>query len=487
MSAPAPTTADVTQLGIAQAAAGLRAKTFSAVELAQAHLTAIEQRDPALHCYLAVNAELALDHAAEVDQALAAGESLSPLAGIPIAVKDNFAVHGLPATAASKILADMEPTYEATVVARLRAAGATILGKTNLDEFAMGSSTEYSAYGPTKNPVDPTRVPGGSSGGSAAAVAANLAVAALASDTGGSIRQPAAFCGVVGLKPTYGRVSRSGLYALTSSTDCVGTLTRSVDDAAVVLQAIAGRDSRDASSADQPLHDVQPYERLDGVRLGLPKEYFADGLDPVINDAIHAMVRKLEALGATITEVSLPHTELALPAYYIITPAEASSNLARYDGIRFGDSVLRDAAPAALAEVYAKTRDRSIGAEPKRRIMLGTYALSAGYADRYYKKALAVCELISRDFDEAFNTVDALITPTTPTLPFLLGAVQDPLAMYLADIYMVAANLAGVPGMSLPIGTHNGLPVGMQLMTPAFTEHRLLGLGRVVERLSKAE
>jgi aspartyl-tRNA(Asn)/glutamyl-tRNA(Gln) amidotransferase subunit A len=474
---------DLTQLGIAAAAAGLREKTFSAVELAQAHLAAIEDRDSELHSYLAVNGELALDHAREVDQALAAGEALSPLAGIPLAVKDNFAVHGFPATSASKILAGVEPAYEATAVARLRAAGATILGKTNLDEFAMGASTEYSAYGPTKNPVDPTRVPGGSSGGSAAAVAANLAVAALASDTGGSIRQPAGFCGVVGLKPTYGRVSRSGLYALTSSTDCVGTLARSVDDAAHVLQVIAGRDRRDASSSNEPLLDVESYDRLDGVRFGLPREYFAEGLDSRISDVIHATVEKLKALGATVTEVSLPHTSYALAAYYIITPAEASSNLARYDGIRFGDSVLRESGAHTLADAYAVTRDRSMGAEPKRRIMLGTYALSAGYADRYYKKAQAVCELIRRDFDQAFETVDALITPITPTLPFLLGEIQEPLAMYLADIYTVAANVSGVPGLSLPVGKIDGLPVGMQLMTPSFTEHRLLGLGRVVERV----
>lgn len=474
--------ADLTQLGIADAAAGLTAKKFSAVELAEAHFAAIQERDPNIHAYLSLNTEAALEHAAEVDQARSAGESLSLLAGIPVAIKDNFAVHGLPATAASRILSGMEPAYEATAVSRMRAAGATILGKTNLDEFAMGGSTEYSAFGPTKNPIDPTRVPGGSSGGSAAAVAGHMAVAALGSDTGGSIRQPAAFCGVVGLKPTYGRVSRSGVYALTSSTDCVGCFGRSVNDVAVVLQSIAGRDGRDATSVALPVKNIQQYKDLKGVRLGLPKEYFADGLDARIKQVILDTVKKLEAMGATVQEVSLPHTSYALASYYVITPAEASSNLARYDGIRFGDSVLRENAAVSLADIYAQTRERSLGAEPKRRIMLGTYALSAGYADRYYKKAQAVRELIRQDFDRVFESVDALVTPITPTLPFALGEVQDPLAMYLTDIYTVAANLAGVPGLSLPVGTLDRLPVGMQLMTPSFTEHRLLGLGEVVER-----
>lgn len=473
---------ELTQLGLSAAAAGLRAKQFTAQELAQAHFDAIAKRDPDLHCFLCLDHEGALEQAAEVDQALTAGEELPLLAGIPVAVKDNYAVHGLPVTAASKILDGYIPPYEAVAVSRLRAAGATILGKTNLDEFAMGASTEYSAYGPTKNPVDTARVPGGSSGGSAAAVAAHLAIGALGSDTGGSIRQPAAFCGVVGLKPTYGRIPRSGLLALTSSTDCVGPLARSVEDAATLFYSLAGKGQRDATSSDELTQGIEAFNSLKGIRLGLPKEYFAQGLDERIEAAVREAVKQLEGLGAAVTEVSLPHTKYALAAYYIITPAEASSNLARYDGIRFGDSVLREQPQASLAEVYAATRDRSLGPEPKRRIMLGTYALSAGYADRYYKKAQAVRELIRRDFDEAFANVDALVTPVTPTLPFALGAVLDPLAMYLADVYMVAANLAGVPGLSLPIALVDGLPVSLQLMTPAFTEGRLLGLGQVVER-----
>jgi aspartyl-tRNA(Asn)/glutamyl-tRNA(Gln) amidotransferase subunit A len=423
----------------------------------------------------------ALQEADAADERMDANPPSGALAGVPVVVKDNLATLTLPTTCGSRILAGYVSPYEATAVRRLREAGAVVVGKSNMDEFAMGSSTEHSAYGPTLNPVDPTRVPGGSSGGSAAAVAAGAVRIALGSETGGSVRQPAAFCGVVGVKPTYGRVSRYGLVAFASSLDQVGVFGRSVDDAALAMEVIAGRDPHDATSAEVhvPLYRESSRARLDGVVIGRPREYFPEGLDRGVAERCERALDLLRELGAEVRDVSLPHTELAIPVYYIIAPAEASSNLARFDGVRYGLRVEGD----GLRAMYDATRSQGFGAEVTRRILLGTYVLSAGYYDAYYKKAQSVRTLIAADFDDVFASgVHALFTPTTPGVAFPLGSTADPYEMYLNDIFTATANLAGVPAMSLPIGRVDGLPVGGQLIAPHFDEAAMFGVAYALER-----
>ena len=424
--------------------------------------------------------------AAAVDAAASHEPPVGLLTGVPVAVKDNIATLGLPTTCGSNILAGYVSPFEATVVSRLRAAGAVVIGKTNMDEFAMGSSTEHSAYGPTRNPVDPSRVPGGSSGGSAAAVAAGVVRIALGSETGGSVRQPAAFCGVVGIKPTYGRVSRYGLVAFASSLDQVGVFGRTVGDAALGLEVIAGRDALDATSVDVPVpaYHEAPRRRLDGVVIGRPREYFPASLDARIAERCDRALTVLRELGAEVRDVSLPHTGLAIPVYYIIAPAEASSNLARFDGVRYGARITGD----GLTGMYEATRSQGFGSEVTRRILLGTYVLSAGYYDAYYRKAQMVRTLIAQDFRDVFESgVHALFTPTTPTPAFELGAKSDPYEMYLSDIFTATANLAGVPAMSLPIGRVDGLPVGGQLIAPHFGESAMLGIASALETALGAE
>ncbi len=459
-------------------------REVTAEELVRAHLKRIEERDKDVRAYLTLCPERALEQARRMDARLAAGESLPPLGGVPKAVKDVILTRGVRTTCASRILESYVAPYDSTAVARLESAGACILGKTNCDEFAMGSSTENSGYFPTRNPHDLTRVPGGSSGGSAAAVAANLATAALGSDTGGSIRQPAAYCGVVGLLGTYGRVSRFGLVAFASSLDHIGPFGRSVGDVALVLQVIAGRDLMDSTSADVPVPDYVAAlgESVRGMKVGIPEEYFA-GLSAEIGDNVHKGIHLLEEIGCVIVPIRLPHTEYAVPCYYIIATAEASSNLARYDGVRYG---FRSSTYGDLREMYEKTRDGGFGAEVKRRIMLGTYVLSSGYYDAYYLKAQRVRSLITRDFQEAFDEVDVIVTPTSPNPAFRIGErVDDPLQMYLADIYTVTADLAGIPGISVPCGKTRGdppLPVGMQLLGKHFDEARLLQVAHAFEK-----
>jgi len=424
--------------------------------------------------------------AAAADRAMDATPPSGALAGVPVAVKDNIATLGLPTTCGSRILAGYVSPYEATAVRRLRDSGAIVVGKTNMDEFGMGSSTEYSAYGPTRNPLDPTRVPGGSSGGSAAAVAAGAVRIALGSETGGSVRQPAAFCGVVGVKPTYGRVSRYGLVAFASSLDQIGVFGRTVDDAAVALEVIAGRDRMDATSAEQPvpLYREAARTRLDGVVVGRPREYFPDGLDPRVASRAARALDALRELGAEVRDVSLPHTELAIPVYYIIAPAEASSNLARFDGVRYGLRVEE----AGLRRMYDATRSQGFGPEVTRRILLGTYVLSAGYYDAYYRKAQSVRTLVAHDFETVFASgVHVLFTPTAPTPAFPLGSVADPYEMYLNDVFTATANLAGVPAMSVPIGRADGLPVGGQLIAGHFDEATMFGVAYALEAALGAE
>jgi aspartyl-tRNA(Asn)/glutamyl-tRNA(Gln) amidotransferase subunit A len=455
----------------------------TATALAEAHYSAIAAGDGEINSFLALSQERALAQAAKIDGMAARGEELPALAGVPVGIKDVLAMRGAPATAGSLILKGYRPPYDATAVARLEAAGAVVLGKLNCDEFAMGSSNENSAYGPVKNPRALDRVPGGSSGGSAAAVAAGFAVASLGTDTGGSIRQPAAFCGVVGVLPTYGRVSRYGLIAFASSLDRVGPLTRNVTDAATVLQVLAGKDERDATSSDRPVDDyvgalATPVE---GLRVGVPAEYFGEGLDPEIRAGVEKAIDGLKAAGCVVFPVSLPHTQFAIPTYYVIATAEASSNLSRFDGVRFG---LRAAESNTLSAMFKKTRDEGFGAEVKRRILLGTYALSAGYYDAYYKKAQQVRTLVARDFLTAFEQVDVIVGPMTPTPAFKLGEkTDDPLAMYLADIYSVAASLAGICGVSVPCGeTKDGLPIGVQIMGRHFDEATMLRVALAVEK-----
>jgi aspartyl-tRNA(Asn)/glutamyl-tRNA(Gln) amidotransferase subunit A len=476
-------------------------RTTTATALAETHFARIKKEDAEIGAFLTLCAERAIGQADRIDRMAAEGKPLPPLAGVPIAIKDVLVTNGVRTTAGSKILDNFVPPYDATAVARLEAAGAVILGKLNCDEFAMGSSTENSAYRPVLNPRDKSRVPGGSSGGSAAAVAAGMAVATLGSDTGGSIRQPASFCGVVGLKPTYGRVSRYGLIAFASSLDHVGPFANTVKDAALVLQTIAGRDPMDSTSANVPVPDyvaglekplsscgadtlvrapLTPQQATGKIKVGVAKEYFGSGIDPQVQSAVEAAIQKLASLGCEIVPVSLPHTEYAIPAYYIVATAEASANLARFDGVRYG---IR-ATSKSLAEMYRQTRDRGFGMEVKRRIMLGTYALSAGYYDAYYLKAQKVRTLLSRDFEEAFEKVDVIAAPTAPTAAFKLGEkVDDPLAMYLADVYTVTANLAGIPGISVPCGeTKEGLPIGLQIFGRHFDEPTVLRVAHGYEQ-----
>ena len=460
----------------------IREKQFTAGRLVEDFYNKIKAEDPAIHAYLTLCEDRAMQRARRIDDLAGKGDPLPPLAGVPVAIKDVMVTKGLRSTAGSKILENFVPPYDCTAVGRLETAGAIVLGKTNCDEFAMGSSNENSAYGAVRNPRDHSRVPGGSSGGSAAAVAAGTAIAALGSDTGGSIRQPAAFCGVVGLMPTYGRVSRYGLIAFASSLDHIGPLTKTVKDAAIVLRYIAGRDPRDSTSADVPVPDYeQEIEKpVKGLRLGVPKEYFGEGLDAEVRAAVETAIQQLAEDGCEIVPVSLPHTPYAIPTYYVIATAEASSNLARYDGVRYG---YRSPRAKTLSEMYRKSRDEGFGAEVKRRIMLGTYALSSGYYDAYYLKAQKVRTLLARDFEQAFSQVDAIVTPTTPTAAFNLGEkADDPLAMYLADIYTVVADLVGIPGISVPCGqTRSGLPIGLQILGKHFDEGTILRLGHAVE------
>ncbi|MES2201741.1 MAG: Asp-tRNA(Asn)/Glu-tRNA(Gln) amidotransferase subunit GatA [candidate division FCPU426 bacterium] len=458
-------------LTIFDAVKGLREKKFSAVELCRALLERIEAVEPRVHAYMTVDREGALVAAAAADKAYAEG-SAGRLCGVPLAIKDNLSTKGLRTTCSSKMLEDYVPPFDATVVARLKAEGSVLLGKTNLDEFAMGSSTENSAFGPTKNPWDLGTVPGGSSGGSAAAVAADLCLGSLGSDTGGSIRQPAALCGVVGLKPTYGRVSRYGLVAFASSLDQVGPITKTVRDAALLSAVLDGYDPMDSTCVDQAVPDYQAAlgQGVQGLRIGLPKEYFAEGLEPEVRVAVMAAVTRLEKLGATIVPLSLPNTAHCLSVYYLLAPAEASSNLARYDGVRYG---FRAEGVSSLVPMYMKTRAQGFGPEVKRRIMLGTHALSSGYYDAYYLKAQKVRTLIKGDFDRAWEQgVDLIATPTAPAPAFAFGAkTADPLTMYLSDIFTLSANLAGVPAISVPCGySSKGLPIGLQLLGRAFGE-----------------
>jgi aspartyl-tRNA(Asn)/glutamyl-tRNA(Gln) amidotransferase subunit A len=473
---------DLSALTIASTRSAIAEKKTTAVQLAQDFYKKIKAEDSDVHAYLTLCEERALAQASRIDDVAAKGNPLPPLAGVPMGIKDVMVTKNVRTTAGSRILENFIPPYDCTAVSRLEAAGAVILGKMNCDEFAMGSSNENSAYGPVRNPRDMTRVPGGSSGGSAAAVAAGTAVATLGSDTGGSIRQPASFCGVVGLMPTYGRVSRYGLIAFASSLDHIGPLTRTVQDAALVLQAIAGHDPMDSTSAKVPVPDYEQElnKPVKGLRLGVPKEYFGEGLDAEVRAAVEAAIHKLQANGAEIVPVSLPHTAYAVPTYYVIATAEASANLARYDGVRYG---FRSPRSQTLAEMYSNTRDEGFGAEVKRRIMLGTYALSSGYYDAYYLKAQRVRTLLARDFHDVFQKVDAIVTPTAPTAAFKLGEkADDPLAMYLADIYTVTADLVGVPGISVPCGqTKSGLPIGVQVLGRHFDEGTVLRVAGAVE------
>ncbi|MGG6240285.1 Asp-tRNA(Asn)/Glu-tRNA(Gln) amidotransferase subunit GatA [Nodosilinea sp. AN01ver1] len=464
----------------------LVSKERSAVEITQSYLDQIAALEPQIHSYLTVTGDRALAQAAQVDARIAAGEEIGMLAGIPIALKDNLCTEGVRTTCASKILENFVPPYESTVTERLRKAGAIALGKTNLDEFAMGSSTENSAYQLTGNPWDVSRVPGGSSGGSAAAVAARECAVALGSDTGGSIRQPAAFCGVVGLKPTYGLVSRFGLVAFASSLDQIGPLTLTVEDAALLLQGIAGHDPRDSTSLNVKIPDYTKCLKTDlkGRKVGIITETFAaEGIDPAVRTAVEKAIQQLKDLGAEVQEISCPRFSYGLPTYYIIAPSEASSNLARYDGVKYGARNNND----SLLSMYTKTRAEGFGAEVKRRIMIGTYALSAGYYDAYYLKAQKVRTLIKQDFEAAFGQVDVLVCPTTPTTAFKAGEkVDDPLSMYLGDLMTIPVNLAGLPGLSLPCGFDDqGLPIGLQLIGNALREDLLFEVGYAYEQATE--
>ena len=473
------------QLTLHEASDKLRKRELTSVELTEAVYQRIADTDDKVHAYLTLAREAALEQANRADEKLKQATDPAPLLGIPIALKDNFLTKGLRTTCASKILGDFIPPYDATTVDRVRSAGAVIIGKTNLDEFAMGSSVENSAFFATCNPWNLERIPGGSSGGSAAAVAADECIAALGTDTGGSIRQPAACCGIVGLKPTYGRVSRYGIIAFASSMDQVGPMTKDVHDAALLLEAIAGQDPADSTSINSsvPRYSAALNGDIKGLRLGIPKEYFVSGMQIEVGEAVRSAIRELEKHGAVIEEISLPHTEYAVAVYHIVATAEASSNLARYDGMRFG----RRANGKDLIETYMISRDEGFGAEVKRRIMLGTYALSAGYYDAYYLKAQRVRTLIRKDFDAAFGRCDVIVTPTAPTTAFRLGEkTQDPLQMYLSDIYTISINLAGLPAISLPCGFDGeGMPIGLQIIGKHFDEATILRVADTYERATE--
>jgi len=474
--------AEFNRMTIKETAEGLAAKAFSAREVADACLAVAEKNKETTHAYVDIHTDLARAAADTSDARRAKGESLSPLDGVPVAIKDNMNLAGSRTTASSRILENYVSPYDATAVARLRAAGAVFVGKTNMDEFAMGGSTESSAYGVTRNPWDLERIPGGSSGGSAVAVAEGSAIASLGSDTGGSIRQPAAMCGVVGLKPTYGRVSRHGLIAMASSLDQIGTFARTVEDASMLLGAIEGGDVMDATSVDLTAGQALPTEwpaSLKGVRIGLPKEYFVSGMQPEVEASVRAAIKTLEDLGASVHEVSLPNSKHALAVYYILMPSEVSANMARFDGVRYGTRAQGD----SLENVYRNSRGQGLGAEVRRRIMLGTYALSSGYYDAFYNKALKVRTLITEDFAKAFSEVDVILTPTTPTTAWKLGEkTADPLEMYLSDIFTVSVNVAGLPGISVPCGMAGGLPVGVQLIGKHFDEKTMLQVAHAYEQ-----
>ncbi len=470
------------QLNITQAHEGLKKKEFSASELTKAFLNRIGKLDKKISAFLTITENSALLEAKKIDDLISAGKNISILAGIPLAVKDNILVEGVKATCASRILENYIAPYDATCIKKLKKLGAIILGKTNLDEFAMGSSTEHSGFFPTKNPHDLTRVPGGSSGGSAAAVAADLCCYALGSDTGGSIRQPASFCGVVGLKPTYGAVSRYGLIAFASSLDQIGPITKTAEDAQIVFNAISGKDEKDSTSIELPETRSLSVDRervsvkASDLRIGIPKEYFVEGMDKEVEKIIKQAIKKIEEMGAKIEKISLPHTKYALAIYYLIMPSEASANLARYDGIKYGLSKSNK----DLLGVYLKSRAEGFGDEVKRRIMLGTYALSAGYYDAYYLKAQKVRTLIKDDFDKAFKKVDAIFTPTSPTLAFKFGEkIDDPLLMYLSDIFTASVNLVGLPAISVPVGSVGKLPVGLQIIGKPFEENKILEISKI--------
>ena len=475
-------------LTIVEAHKGLTEKTFSASELLQSSLGRIDALEPTLHAFLSLHSETAIEHAKAVDEKIAKGHDIRVLEGIPAAIKDNILIQSTVATAASKILEHYRSSYSATVIKKLESQGATVVGKTNLDEFAMGSSTENSAYGPSKNPWDSQRVPGGSSGGSAVSVASGEATYALGTDTGGSIRQPAALCGVVGLKPTYGQVSRYGAIAMASSLDQIGPITRTVEDAAIVYDAIRGADTYDSTTAHATpiLEPTKLHTDLKGVRIGIPKEYFIEGIDPRVEASVRAAAKEFESNGAVLVDISLPHSSYALAVYYIIMPAEVCSNMSRYDGIRYG---ARDKEAKDLWKTYTSSREKGLGAEVRRRVMLGTYVLSAGYADQYYNQAQQVRSLIRRDFDHAFSKVDCILTPTSPSPAFKFGEkTDDPLTMYLEDIFTVSANIAGVPALALPCGfVEEGgkqLPVGMQLFGKHFDEASILSVGHAYQQFT---
>jgi aspartyl-tRNA(Asn)/glutamyl-tRNA(Gln) amidotransferase subunit A len=481
---------DLTRMTAAQLGSAIAAGETSAVEVTRAHLDRITAVDERVHAFLHVDAEGAIAAAGQVDAARAAGRPQGPLAGVPIAVKDVLTTRGVPTTAGSKILEGWQPPYDATLVTRLREAGMVILGKTNMDEFAMGSSTEYSAYGPTHNPWDLGRIPGGSGGGSAAAIAAYEAPLAIGTDTGGSIRQPGAVTGTVGAKPTYGGTSRYGLIAFSSSLDTPGPCARTVSDAALLHAVIAGHDPRDSTSIPAAVPDVVAAARLgatgdlSGVRLGVVKEFSGEGAEPGVSAAVREGIEALVKLGAEVIEVSCPHFEFALPAYYLIAPSECSSNLARFDGVRYG---LRsgDDGNRSLEEVMSLTRDEGFGPEVKRRIMIGTYALSSGYYDAYYGQAQKVRTLISRDFAAAFEKVDVLVSPTTPFVAFPFGSrTSDPYQMYLADLYTIPSNLYGGPAISVPVGLSDGLPVGLQVMAPTLQDDRMYRVAAALESVA---
>ena len=470
---------------------GLKNKDFSAFEMTKEFFDYIETRDAEVQAYLSLDKDGAYAAAERADLAVARGEEIGMMTGVPMAIKDNLLVKGLPATAASKMLENYKAVYDATVIKKLKAENAVFLGKVNMDEFAMGSSTENSAFKATRNPHDLERVPGGSSGGSAAAVAAHMAVAALGTDTGGSIRQPASLCGVVGLKPTYGAVSRSGAIAMASSLDQIGPLTKTVEDAAIVFNAIKGRDDLDSTSVDAQYDNELLHPSLDRIKtlkVGLPKEYFIEGMDEHTKAQIDEAVRKIKSLGIEVKEISLPNTKHALSCYYIIMPAEVSSNVARFDGIRYARlDELTEKEAKTLLEIYHTQRGHGFGREVRRRIMLGTYVLSSGYYDAYYAKAQKVRKLIKDDFDNAFKEVDVILTPVSPTTAFKIGEkTSDPLQMYLSDIFTIPLNLAGLPGVSIPVKNYEGtgeLPVGFQLIGKAFREADILGIGQFYERL----
>jgi len=460
----------------------LKKKAVSSEELVEHYFQQIQAVEAGIHAYRTILHTEAKAAAREADRRFSSGEAVSPLTGIPIALKDNLCTAGVRTTCASKILEHFSPPYDATVVQRLKTAGSLFLGKTNMDEFAMGSSTENSAFTKSCNPWNRSRVPGGSSGGSAAAVAAGMAVAALGSDTGGSIRQPAACCGIVGLKPTYGRVSRYGLIAFASSLDQIGPMTRDVTDAALMMNVMSGHDPNDSTSVTRSVPDFTRAlsGKISGVRIGIPKEYFIEGIEPDVTSAIDQAIVQFKKQGAIFSSISLPHTDYAVATYYILATAEASSNLARYDGVRFG---LRSSVSHNLAELYMNSRSEGFGPEVKRRIMLGTYALSSGYYDAYYKKAQQVRTLIKQDFDEAFQQIDLILTPTMPTVAFGIGEkTKDPLQMYLSDIFTISVNLAGIPAISIPCGFSSGLPIGLQILGRPFDEEGILAAAYAFEQ-----